>query len=82
MLRLRRHRSLRCAAAGALAYGVAALAGCAGTQGPLPASRADAPFHERAVAFLRVGHRSNGLSGIDADAVVALAIAEHEMRRP
>jgi hypothetical protein len=66
-----------------LALFAASIAGCASTQtGSLSAPPNNASLLEKTAALLRARTSTGGLSDSEADAVVARAIVEHEMRDP
>jgi hypothetical protein len=65
------------------ALAAAALAGCSSTQTvPHASSPKDASLLQKASLLLRPGRNAGALSESDADSIMALAIAEHEMRHP
>jgi hypothetical protein len=66
-----------------LVLAAAGLAGCASTQtASLRSTANDVTLLEKTAAFLRGGSVVEALTDADADQVMALAIAEHEMRTP
>jgi hypothetical protein len=66
-----------------LVLAAAGLAGCASTQtASLRSAANDITLLEKTAALLRGGGAAGSLTDADADTVMALAIAEHEMRTP
>lgn len=76
------HRRVACRAAVGVILACAALAGCAGAPDTGAASLHAAPPVQTTGTLPARIRNDRPSDALDADTVIALAIAEHEMRRP